>query len=233
MTVTRAELRSAAVAGLLLAAAALVAAQPVASPIYSCIDSHGRRLTSDRVIAECVAREQRILNADGSVNRVLPPTLTADERAEHEAREREAAAERVARQDAVRRDRNLLARFPNEAAHRKARMAALDDTRNAVRISETRVALLTSERKPLISETEFYPGKTLPAKLKQQLDANDAALEAQQTLIQNQQSEVVRINALYDLELERLKKLWAGAPVGSMGVLPAGAAAPARRGAPR
>jgi hypothetical protein len=206
-----------------IALLAMLETASAAGAIYSCIDAHGRRLTSDRVIPECIAREQRVLNADGSVKQVLPPALTADERAEHEAREREAAAERVARQDAVRRDRNLLARFPNEAAHRKARAAALDDTRKAVQASETRVLLLTAERKPLLNETEFYVGKALPAKLKQQLDANDAALEAQQTLIQNQQAEFGRINALYDLELEHLKKLWAGAPVGSMGVLPAAA----------
>ena len=92
----------------------------VAAPsIYSCVDAHGKRLTSDRPIAECNSREQRVLNDDGSVRRVLSPTLTADERAEAEAAERRAAEERMARQDAVRRDRTLLARFPSEAAHQQ------------------------------------------------------------------------------------------------------------------
>ena len=191
----------------------------VPAPIYSCVDASGKRLTSDRPIAECATRDQRVLNPDGSVRKVLPPTPTADERAEQEARERQAAAARSAQQDAVRRDRNLTTRFPNEAAHTKARVAALDDVRKAVQLSERRVALLAAERKPLIDEAEFYIGKPLPAKLKQQLDANDATTEAQRTLIQNQQAEVVRINALFDAELARLRKLWAGAPAGSMGVL--------------
>ncbi len=191
----------------------------VPAPIYSCVDASGKRLTSDRPIAECATRDQRVLNPDGSVRKVLPPTPTADERAEQEARDRQAAAARSAQQDAVRRDRNLTTRFPNEAAHTKARVAALDDVRKAVQLSERRVALLASERKPLMDEAEFYLGKPLPAKLKQQLDANDATTEAQRTLIQNQQAEVVRINALFDAELARLRKLWAGAPAGSMGVL--------------
>lgn len=198
-----------------------------APPIYSCVDANGKRLTSDRPILECNNREQRVLNPDGSVNKIVPPTPTADERAEMEARERAADAERAARLDAIRRDRNLLARFPNEAAHRKARESALDDVRKAVRVSEARVALLKQERKPLTDEAEFYVGKPLPAKLRQQLDGNDAATEAQRTLIQNQQAEVVRINALYDAELERLKKLWAGATPGSMGSLAAAASASA------
>lgn len=209
-------LRRLAAVTLTLAAASTLA-QNGSARIYSCTDASGKRLTSDRPIPECNAREQRVLNPDGSVKRVVPPNMTPAERAEAEAREREALAEKAARLDAMRRDRNLMSRYPNEAAHQRAREAALDDTRNAVRLSEARVKLLTAERKPLLAETEFYAGKSLPAKLKAQLDANDAALEAQRTLIQNQEAEVVRINALYDAELERLKQLWAGSPPGSLG----------------
>lgn len=205
-------------------------APPARATIYDCIDAHGKRVRSDRPIPECNNREQRELNPDGSVRRIVPPTPTADERADMEAKEREANAERVARNDAIRRDRNLVARFPNEAAHNKARAKALDDVRNAVRISEARITLLQVERKPLLDEAEFYVNKPMPSKLKNALDANDASLEAQKSLVQNQQSEVVRINALYDAELARLKKLWAGAPAGSLGPAPgaAPAAAPGR-----
>lgn len=234
MTATRGSVCS-ALLGLLVAASGVAWAQPApatAARIYTCIDANGKRLTSDRIIPECVTREQRVLNSDGSVRHVVPPMLTADERAEAEAREREAAAEKVARQDAIRRDRNLVARFPNEEAHRKARAAALDDVRNSVRVSQARVKLLSAERKPLLSESEFYVGKALPFKLKAQLDANDAALAAQRTLIQNQETEEIRINALYDADLARLRKLWAGALGASAGIqaaVAASAAAPGSR----
>jgi Domain of unknown function (DUF4124) len=197
------------------------------APIYSCVDASGKRLTSDRPIAECHDRDQRLLNGDGSVKTIVPPTPTPDERAEAEARERQAITDRMMRQDAVRRDRNLLTRFPNEAAHRKARETALEDSRKSMRRSEGRIDLLAKERKPLLDEAEFYVGKQLPAQLKQQLDANDAAVRAQVDLLQNQRAEIVRIDALYDVELERLKNLWAGATPGSMGVLPVNSAASA------
>lgn len=213
----------AATLAFLLCLAALPAgsAWAAAAPIYSCIDANGKKLTSDRPIAECANRDQKLLNADGSVRKVVPPTPTADENAEAEIAERRAVAERAARQDAIRRDRNLMVRFPNEAAHRRAREAALDDVRKAVRNSEERLKLLAAERKPLLDEAEFYPDKQLPTKLRQALDANDAAVEAQRTLVQNQQAEITRINALFDAELERLKQLWGGAQPGSMGALPA------------
>ena len=215
-----------ALLGLLLAASSFAWGQTAATAprIYSCIDANGKRLTSDRTIPECAAREQRVLNSDGSVKLVVPPTLTAEERAAAELRDREAHAERASLQETIRRNRNLVARFPNEAVHRKAREAALDDVRKSVRISETRVKLLTIERKPLLDETEFYVGKQLPPKLKAALDANDASLAAQLTLIQNQESEVGRINGVFDAELVRLRKLWSGGPAGSLGPTAAPAA---------
>lgn len=187
-----------------------------AATIYSCVDSNGRRLTSDRPIPECSAREQRMLNADGSVRRVVPPTMTADELAEHEAKKRQEAVDAAARQDAIRRDRNLLNRFPNEATHNKAREAALDDVRKGVKFSEDRLEELQKARKPLQDETEFYAGKKLPAHLKQKLDANEALASAQRSLIQNQKEEILRISNLYDVELAHLRKLWAGATPGSL-----------------
>jgi hypothetical protein len=98
----------------LLAAVGGALAQPKPTPsgIYTCIDDKGKRITSDRPIAECTGKEQRVLNKDGSLKAVYPPTLTADERAEKEAKERKDAEARAAQADAVRRDRNLKARYP-------------------------------------------------------------------------------------------------------------------------
>ena len=212
------------------AAPAVALAQPApaaSAGIYSCVDAQGHRLTSDRVIAECVAREQRVLNRDGSVQRVLPPTLTPEERAEREAAERRAVLERAGQADAVRRDRNLMSRFPNEATHRKSREAALDTVRLAIKASEVRMKELSAERKPLAEEAEFFKGRQMPARLKQALDSNDAAVEAQRGAAANQEAELVRINKLHDVELERLRRLWAGAAPGSLGPTPATATTPA------
>jgi hypothetical protein len=196
--------------------AAAQANRSTVAGIYTCVDAQGRKLTSDRPIPACVSREQRVLNSDGSVQRVLPPTLTADERAEREAAERKAERERAAQADAVRRDRNLMARFPDEAAHHKAREAALDTVRLAMTATALRVKELAAERKPLLDEAEFYTGRQLPARLKQQLDANDAAAAAQRQSSANQELELARINRLYDAELDRLRRLWTGAPPGSL-----------------
>lgn len=202
--------------------AVLAAGVPAVAPaqaIYSCIDDRGRRLTSDRPIAECTAKEQQIHNRDGSLRGIHPPTLTAEERAAQEARERKINAERMAQQEAVRRDKNLMARYRDEPAHRRAREASLDTVRLAIKASETRLKELENERKPLLSEAEFYKGKALPPKLKTQIEANDTATNAQREATATQQAELDRVNRIYDTELNRLRRLWAGALPGSMGPL--------------
>jgi len=223
----RRHLATVGVAGLLVAghgwAHAQAPQQAASSAIYTCVDDQGRRLTADRPIPECVAKEQRVLNRDGSLKSVHPPALTAEERAEAEARERKAAEARAAQIENARRDRNLMQRYKNEEAHRRAREASLDTVRAAIRVTEARQADLARERKPLQDEAEFYKGRALPAKLRQQLDANDAAVDAQRSAALNQQVELERITALYDAELERLKRLWAGATPGSLGPLVGGA----------
>jgi hypothetical protein len=189
---------------------------PSNNVVFTCVNAAGRVLTSDRLIGECMDREQRMLSRDGTLLRIVPPSLTADERAEKEARDRKAAAERETKSEAVRRDRNLMQRFPNVAAHQKAREQALEVTQFAITQSEARLADLERERKPLIEETEFYKGKTMPGKLKGQLDANDAATAAQKELLSQQKAELERASKLYDVELAHLKKLWAGALPGSL-----------------
>jgi len=204
------------VTGCLLASTAWAQEASPSKGIYTCTTADGRKLTGDRPIPECTAREQRVLNPDGSHRTTLPPFLSPEERASKEAAERRAAAERIAQLDAIRRDRTLMQRYPNEAAHQRARNLALDDANKAMRISERRIKDLGTERKPLLDEAEFYKGRPLPGKLKQALDANDAGVEAQEQLIENQKAEIVRINARFDAELARLRKLWAGATPGSM-----------------
>lgn len=223
-------------AGLLVGLAMCAAYSPVRAQqatslggIYTCVDDKGNQLRSDRPIAQCSDREQRVLNRDGSLKRILPATLTPDERAARDARQRREAEERAAYNDAVRRDRNLKTRFPNEAAHTRARESALEAVRMAMRASQKRIKELEAERKPLLDEAEFYRGREMPSRLKQQLEANETSQAAQRELIQTQEAEVIRINGIYDAELEHLRKLWKGAPPGSISLVSAPVSEPGTR----
>ena len=204
---------------------AQAAAPGAPADIYVCTDDQGRRITADRPIRECMDRPQRILNPDGSLRGIKNPPMTAQERAAKEAQERQAAEEAASRAEAVRRDRNLLSRYRNEDMHRAARESALDPVRLTMDLTETRLAQLRRERRALDEEVraqqakEKDKGKDIPSGLRAQLEANDAATQAQRDITQTQKAELDRINRIYDIELERLKRLWAGESAGSMGAI--------------
>lgn len=215
MAITRRVVRRAAACGALLLATSAGSGAWAAAGIYSCVDSTGKKHTSDRPIPECLDREQRVLNKDGSQKQTVPPRMNADERAAAEERQHQKALAEAAQKDAIRRDRNLMLRYPNEAAHNKAREAVIDELRRGIEASELHLKELQSDRKPLLDESEFYKGKRLPFKLKTKLEANDAQQQAQKDIITQQTAEIARVNALYDAELARLRRLWSGAMPGS------------------
>ena len=199
-----------AIAAAALALPALAQAEGAPGPrIFSCKDASGRSFKSDRLLPEC--KEGKVLNSDGSAKGDIPPPLSPEEIAQQQECERKNAELLSDQRDRIRRDRTLILKFPNEQKHRLAREKALDDVRKSVKLSEDRIGLLLVERKPLLEEAEFSPPPAkLPPKLKQALDNNDASLGAQKSLAQNQQSEAVRINGVFDAQLAYLRKLWAG-----------------------
>lgn len=178
--------------------------------IYACVDAKGRRLTSDRPIPECIDREQRELNPSGSTRRIVGPTLTAQEVAAQEAQQRKAREDANRAFDDRRRDRALLSRYPDRAAHDRVRAETLAQLDQLIASAQSQLSVLMNERKKLDTELEFYranPSKT-PAALKRQHDANMASLATQQRLISDQVDEKKRVNARFDEELVRLKVLW-------------------------
>jgi hypothetical protein len=178
--------------------------------IYSCTDSRGRRLTSDRPIAECLDREQRELNSSGVIKRVLPPSYTAEERARMEAQRKLEEAERARVNEEKRRERALLIRYPNQSAHDKARLEALaqvDDVMEAIR---KRIEALKVQRREIDIEMEFYQGdvKKAPPWLQRKVEDNAQQIEVQNRFLSDQIQEKQRLNTRFDDELSKLQTLW-------------------------
>lgn len=212
-----------AIAAVLLLGCSL--GQARAEGIYTCIDSQGRRLTADRPIRECIDREQKELNASGTVRRKIGPSLTAEERAAQEEKARKAAAESNRIEEEKKRERALLTRYPDRAAHDKERLDALARVDEAIVTARKNVDDLQLGRKRLEAELEFYardPSK-VPPKLKRQVEENQHHTEAQKRFIANQDGEKKRINTQFDEELVKLKQLWAQAAAPALATVPAAA----------
>jgi len=203
--------RSAALAALLACALAAPAmAQPSGRGIYTCVDSKGRRITSDRPIMECLDREQRELGRTGVTKRVLPPSYTADERSKLDA-QRKAEEEVQARiAEEKRRDRALLIRYPNQPVHDKERAEALAQIDEVVTAVVRREESLARQRQEIGTELEFYQGDVnkAPSWLKRKLEDNESQTQIQKRFLDDQAQEKKRINARFDEELAKLRQLW-------------------------
>jgi hypothetical protein len=186
-------------------------AQAGAQSIFTCVDAKGRRLTADRPIAECMDREQRELTREGMTKRKLGPSLTAEERAEEEDRQRKAIEEKNRLAEEKKRERALLVRYPDKAAHDKERAIALGVIDESIKAANTNTEHLVGQRHKLDVELEFYkndPAKAPPT-IKRQIDENQQAIDVQKRFVANQEAEKKRINARFDEEQAALKGLWA------------------------
>ena len=182
-----------------------------AQGIFTCIDGRGHKITADRPIADCSDREQHELSKSGTVMRKLGPTLTAKERAVQEARDMAEAEHQARLHDEKRRERALMLRYPNPAAHQRERSAALALVDEVIASSQKRSVELVAERKAIATQMEFYakdPTKA-PMALKSRSEGNDANMRAQQAFVASQVLEKQRINQRFDEELQALQALWA------------------------
>jgi hypothetical protein len=192
------------------ASIAVLAQSAMVDGVYTCVDARGRKLTSDRPIPECTDREQRVLNPSGTVKQTVGPTLTAQERAAVEAKEKQALEERNRISEERRRDKALLVRYPNKAVHDKERVEALGQISAVKQAATIRLTELASQRAKLAEELEFYkkdPTKA-PLYLRRQVDDNAQSTTVQQRFIAEQDDEARRVNQRFDDELARLRALW-------------------------
>lgn len=165
---------------ILTAGMAACASAATAQGIYTCVDAKGRRLTADRPITECLNREQKELNASGTVRRRVAPVLTAEEVALAEQRDTLAAQEQARAAEARRRDRALLTRYPDRASHDRERDRVLMPLERDIESATRRLNELLHQRKALETELGAHRSKPVktPGDLKRRSEDNDRALAA-------------------------------------------------------
>lgn len=187
-----------------------VVAGAQAQGIYTCVDSKGRRITSDRPIVECLDREQHKLGNTGIVRQVVPPSYTADERARLEDKQRAENEIKARVAEEKRRERALLIRYPNQSVHDKERAEALAQIDEVIAAVNKREMALVQQRKDVDAEMEFYqadPSKA-PFWLRRKLEDSEKQTVVQKRFLEEQAQEKLRINQRFDEELAKLRQLW-------------------------
>ena len=183
---------------------------PIIPGVYTCTDGKGRKLTADRPIPECTDREQKVLNPSGTIKAKVGPTLTAQEKVDQDLKEKREIDERNKTLDERRRDRALLARYPNRDVHDGERREAMAQITVVIQAAKTRLTELSRQRVGMDEEMEFYkkdPSKA-PAYVRRQQEENIQSQVVQKRFIDEQEAEIRRVNARFDDELARLRQLW-------------------------
>jgi hypothetical protein len=199
-----------AAAALVLAcvsAGALAQTVPTSAPtIYTCV-ANGRTYTGDRPPPECANSEIRELNRDGSLRRVIPRPLTAEEQRARalEAKKKLEEEEKALAQK--RRDRSLLEAYANEDEIEAARQKALDTSREVIRRSQVRLERMDADRKRLDEESEFYKKQGLPDTIKRAYANNEQEKVAELKIVKEARAEMQRINERFDAERKRFREL--------------------------
>ena len=183
---------------------------PILSGVYTCTDAKGRKLTADRPIPECTDREQKVLNPSGTIRAKVGPTLTTQEKADLDLKEKREIEARNKTLDERRRDRALLIRYPNKEVHDGERREALAQIMAVSQAAKTRLAELMRQRVVIDDELEFYkkdPTKT-PFYVRRQQEENMQSQAVQKRFIDDQDAEIRRVDVRFDDELVRLRQLW-------------------------
>ena len=194
--------------------AMLVVAQSVlaqtAGRIYTCKDTSGKTITSDRPLPECQGREGRVLSKTGTTVQTIEAPLTDEQKAAREAEEEKKKETAVVRAEQLRRDKALLGTYQNLDDLESKRQRALLQVEREMRESEKRMSLLEKTEQENKQEQEFYKRKQMPVELKRRVDENEGALRAEKLLLVSKKGEIVQVNQKFDDDKRRFTELTVG-----------------------
>jgi hypothetical protein len=116
---------------------------------------------------------------------------------------------------ATRLENQFLARYPDEAAHRRAQEVDLQPVADRIADARARLRDLAEQRKALDKEAAFHVGKPMPSVLKSRIDANEAQTTAMTDIARSRESQLADNQARYQCQRDTFGKLWKGAAPGS------------------
>ena len=200
------EFRLALAIGLLGVAQAVPAA---AASITCCEDESGRRICADILPQACYGRAYREISPQGSVTKVVPAPLTAEERmrAEQEEKARKALDEKERTQR--RRDQALLETYSSVDDLEAQRQRAVADLDKDLTLAYRRENEALERRTKLQMQAQAYAKKPLPPDLASELEENEGELAAQRSVILAKQRVMEATMARYDSDRRRLAELMA------------------------
>ena len=179
--------------------------------IFSCRDSAGRTLTSDRPIPECASRDMRELGKNGVVKRIISAPLTAEQRRAKELDEERSKQQADAALEARRRDQALLARFHNEGEIDRAHQRAISDIQEKINQSNRAIGLASSQLTNAETEAAKRADKSfMPPYLQQRMDEAKMMMGVESKHMHQYRDQLSQVDRSFDDTLKRYRELVQG-----------------------
>ncbi|ENO84933.1 hypothetical protein [Thauera linaloolentis] len=208
MASRRAELRGAgaALAAALLVSGAAMAQAPGGRVIYCC-DVGTQPVCGDILPAACYGRAYREVSPSGTVRRVVPAPLTAEEIARRDALERGRRADEAARLKQLRMDEALLETYRSLQhldERRDREIGSLDRSINSLRQRE---AELLERQHALIEEAAQAGEGNVPPVTEDNIRSLDSEIVAQRSVIDAKMRERSAVLDRFDEDRQRYIQL--------------------------
>jgi hypothetical protein len=192
----------------LLACALVLAAPAAAQRLYKYTDPvTGKVMYSDKLPTEAAGKANEQLNRHGTVVKRNDAAPTPEELALREAERKRKLDEQVAAKEEKRKNTALLNTYSSERDIEEARARALKANDEAIKEAERKVAEVQKRQKELAAEAEFYQKAPMPRQLKQDMQNNQTAMQANVNLLETKRKETEVINAKYDEDKRRFAEL--------------------------
>ena len=180
-----------------------------AKPLYRYRNAEGNVVVDYQVPAESISGGYEVLNNEGMVIKVVPRSLTPEERAIENAeneREREARAE----QERLRKwDESLMLRYSTVEDIEDARRRALGEL-------QIRMSILKGNRRALKQKVENYQaqaanmersGIAVDVERLRAIETLQSEIASTERDIRDREREIHELEAAYDADIERFKML--------------------------
>lgn len=175
--------------------------------IYTCVNSNGSTITSDRPIPECSKRPMRELRADGALKRQIAAPLTRAQREERaNKRTRDRAQELTERQERT-RDRALLQAFPTMTILNQSRERQIGEIQEQIDATYNRMVTLHKKLQGAQAEARAYPPGLAPAMVKQKVAQIAGAILTEDSLVKSRLADQEQIRQRYASDASRLRVL--------------------------
>ncbi|MBI4742345.1 MAG: hypothetical protein HY777_12530 [Betaproteobacteria bacterium] len=187
--------------------ALLLAAPAEAGRLYCCADDQGKQVCGDLLPPVCRDRAYREIGNSGQTVRRVDAPLTAEQTAQRETEAARRKEQEAALKEQQRKDRALLATYGNEKDIETVYNRSVQETVQAIKAAEDKIADIRKRRKTFENEAEFYKKRTLPVEVEKGLRDADTEVKTQESLIGVKKKDLESLRARYEDDLRRYSEL--------------------------